>query len=242
MTPKEPEDPRHKTLRDVREALDRSTQKMRLRDLEKKGFRHVKVIKQSDIRALVLEAVDKVLALHSGADAADPEVVRQVQEELSRVMAERQEREDEIVRLREIADLSEQAVAEAQRLEAELSTVLAERDRLSGEVQALRHVVDGREERLEVILAKLASGGGTMDPAAMEKTMAQVAERFAARLSSRLGEDVPVEVGQAALEAIVKDIDRTEVQTNVANLKAKERKTEGVKDALKRLKEMKNKE
>ena len=47
---------------DVRKVIEKSTSKVSLRDLEKKGFRQVKVLRAGDINQLIMKAVQNVLA------------------------------------------------------------------------------------------------------------------------------------------------------------------------------------
>src|SRR5438552_6958645 len=51
-----------KDILDVRNVIEKSTSKVSLRDLEKKGFRKVKVLRAGDINQLIYKAVQTVLA------------------------------------------------------------------------------------------------------------------------------------------------------------------------------------
>src|SRR4051812_4585378 len=51
-----------KEMLDVRKVIEKSTSKVSLRDLEKKGFRNVKVLRAGDINQLIYKAVQTVLA------------------------------------------------------------------------------------------------------------------------------------------------------------------------------------
>ena len=61
-----------KDILDVRKVIERSTSKVSLRDLEKKGFRKVKVLRAGDINQLIYKAVQTVLAKQPGGMQAAP--------------------------------------------------------------------------------------------------------------------------------------------------------------------------
>jgi len=74
---------------DVRKVIEKSTSKVSLRDLEKKGFRQVKVLRAGDINQLISNAVRKVLA-------AQPQGVMS-EDEKKRVMAEARKEVDKSI-------------------------------------------------------------------------------------------------------------------------------------------------
>src|SRR5207244_4121589 len=97
-----------KDILDVRKVIERSTSKVSLRDLEKKGFRKVKVLRAGDINQLIYKAVQTVLAKQPSAMSEG---------ERKQVLAEAQAEYD-----RQTKQL--QALQEAQdRLEEEKSAI-----------------------------------------------------------------------------------------------------------------------
>ena len=78
---------------DVRKVIEKSTSKVSLRDLEKKGFRQVKVLRAGDINQLIFKAVQNVLAKQPrGAGMSDEErqqVIKEARAELDRQLAEK---------------------------------------------------------------------------------------------------------------------------------------------------------
>lgn len=87
-----------KDILDVRKVIERSTSKVSLRDLEKKGFRKVKVLRSNDIDELIRRAVTAVVAREgtSGEDARiSEELIDQSRQELKRLMGAQQAAENE---------------------------------------------------------------------------------------------------------------------------------------------------
>src|SRR5262245_44618958 len=67
----------NKEILDVRKVIERSTSKVSLRDLEKKGFRQVKVLRAGDINQLIYKAVQTVLAKNPAVGGGVSETERQ---------------------------------------------------------------------------------------------------------------------------------------------------------------------
>ncbi|MGE0708113.1 MAG: hypothetical protein AB7N76_17110 [Planctomycetota bacterium] len=78
---------------DVRKVIEKSTSKVSLRDLEKKGFRQVKVLRAGDINQLIFKAVQNVLAKQPrGAGMSEEEreqIVKEARAELDHQLAEK---------------------------------------------------------------------------------------------------------------------------------------------------------
>ena len=71
---------------DVRKVIERSTSKVSLKDLEKKGFRQVKVLRAGDINALIMKAVQNVLAKAPRGGMSDEErqkIMKSARDELN---------------------------------------------------------------------------------------------------------------------------------------------------------------
>ena len=79
---------------DVRKVIERSTSKVSLRDLEKKGFRQVKVLRAGDINQLIFKAVQNVLAksgrLGGMSDAEPKKILADAKAEMNAQLAEKQ--------------------------------------------------------------------------------------------------------------------------------------------------------
>ena len=102
---------------DVRKVIEKSTSKVSLRDLEKKGFRQVKVLRAGDINQLIFKAVQNVLAkTPRGTGLSDAErerIAKEAKAELDQQMAAMREMEAESKRIE----------ADSQRIEAEKEQV-----------------------------------------------------------------------------------------------------------------------
>src|SRR2546430_16003095 len=93
-----------KDILDVRKVIERSTSKVSLRDLEKKGFRKVKVLRAGDINQLIYKAVQTVLAKQPAVGMGESE--RQ------QVLAEaKAEYERQTKQMQELQEASEKAEA-----------------------------------------------------------------------------------------------------------------------------------
>ncbi len=126
-------------LQEVRKIIEKSTSKVSLRDLEKKGFRKVKVLRSNDIDELIRRAVHAVVAREGvggpSSAAQQEEIVQKSKEELRSLMAA------------------------AQAAEAERAELAAEKEALEQQVRELRarqqHVGD-LEGKLKEIQRRLA--------------------------------------------------------------------------------------
>jgi chromosome segregation ATPase len=129
-----------KDILDVRKVIERSTSKVSLRDLEKKGFRKVKVLRAGDINQLIYKAVQTVLAKQpAGLGEAEREQV------LAEAKAEYERQTKQLQELQELQERAEAEKAEAvekaaqieqaqKNLEAKLAqanaTLVAERNKI----------------------------------------------------------------------------------------------------------------
>lgn len=97
---------------DVRKVIEKSTSKVSLRDLEKKGFRQVKVLRAGDINQLIFKAVQNVLA-------KAPRGAAMSEEERQRIVSEaRAEVDQQMAAMREMQTVSQRIEAERAQLEA----------------------------------------------------------------------------------------------------------------------------
>ncbi|MBI4577939.1 MAG: hypothetical protein HY722_16880 [Planctomycetes bacterium] len=167
-------------LRDVKEVIARSTSKVTLKELEKQGFRKVKVLKQNDIHDLIQKAVDAVLAAR-GAGVGDKDREQYIEEskaELKRLMkqaAEAQKRqadlESELRRLQaQKVQMEEERKALARRVEqgkagqdeviAQYEAQITALQRETGEVATVRETNLGLEQQVADLSRRLQEAEG----------------------------------------------------------------------------------
>jgi hypothetical protein len=135
-------------LQEVRKLIEKSTSKVSLRDLEKKGFRKVKVLRSNDIDEMIRRAVGAVLAREGMTEAQSEAIVEKSKEELKNVMAAAQAAEQERA---EIAAEKEELEAQAR----ELRTRLAQRTDLESKLKELQRRLADEEEARQRVEEKL---------------------------------------------------------------------------------------
>src|SRR5947207_1206598 len=123
----DPMDPNE--IQEVRKIIESSTSKVSLRDLEKKGFRKVKVLRSNDIDELIRRAVTAVVARESGEEnpRISEELVERSRLELKQLMAQQQAADRERT---ELIERNEQLEAEVQKLRGQ-GQQRGERDAIS---------------------------------------------------------------------------------------------------------------
>jgi regulator of replication initiation timing len=105
-------------LQEVRKIIESSTSKVSLRDLEKKGFRKVKVLRSNDIDELIRRAVTAVVAREpSDEGRVSEELIQRSKEELKRLMAQTRQIEQERAELIAQNEALEARLREAARLQ-----------------------------------------------------------------------------------------------------------------------------
>lgn len=115
---------------DVRKVIEKSTSKVSLRDLEKKGFRQVKVLRAGDINQLIFKAVQNVLAKQPRSGMTEEErqqIVKEARTELDRqlkekkqIAADKTQIEEAKLRLEaKVNELNQQMANERRQFEAE---------------------------------------------------------------------------------------------------------------------------
>ncbi|MBX3467784.1 MAG: hypothetical protein KF878_12945 [Planctomycetes bacterium] len=134
---------------DVRKVIEKSTSKVSLRDLEKKGFRQVKVLRAGDINQLIFKAVQNVLAKQPrGAGMSEEEreriikearaevdqqmsAMREIQQESQRIEAEKETLQQAHKNLEaKLAEVNRQLAAERQAVLREKQAFLTEKQQL----------------------------------------------------------------------------------------------------------------
>src|ERR1051325_8513504 len=71
---------------DFQQALDAGTKKMDLSDLEKKGFKKVKVLDEKTMEEIIRKAIDRVASNRTGEEKE--KILAETQKELDRLMKE----------------------------------------------------------------------------------------------------------------------------------------------------------
>ena len=180
---------------DVRKAIERNTSKVSLRDLEKKGYRQVKVLRAGDINQLIFKAVQSVLAkAPRGAAMSEEErqqVMREAKAELDQKLAEHRALEARAQQVQEAHHNLELKLAEVNRqLEAEKKSVLAEKAAFQRDKQALmERSLEGQKvaagnyegqlrdlrERLARAEAKAEASNGAVPREEHDRVLAQLA-------------------------------------------------------------------
>src|SRR5688500_12701958 len=132
----------NKEVLDVRKVIEKSTSKVSLRDLEKKGFRQVKVLRAGDINQLIFKAVQNVLAkAPKGAGMSEEErerIVREARADVDAQMAQMREMQSESQRIEEAHKNLEAKLAEVNKqLAAEKAAVQRDRQAFQQERQQL---------------------------------------------------------------------------------------------------------
>lgn len=135
-------------LKQVRQIIERSTSKVSLRDLERKGFRKVKVLRSSDIDRMIRQAVADAIAT-GGEDreqliAQSRAALQKQMAETKRQVAEAKQADEELTRLR-------LAHEEAARHNQELRTRLAEAEERARGSEGLRAQAQTSAARLATL-------------------------------------------------------------------------------------------
>jgi len=129
-------------LQEVRKIIESSTSKVSLRDLEKKGFRKVKVLRSNDIDEMIRRAVTAVVAREqTDGGRISEELIQRSKEELKKLMSQTQQIDQERTEL----------ISQNEALEASLRDAnarLEEARRLQESVKELqRRLADEQESR-----------------------------------------------------------------------------------------------
>ena len=178
-------------LADVRKAIEQGTAKVSLRDLERKGYRQVKVLKAGDIDKLVHQAVLSVLSKKGVLDSSERDKFEgEAKAEYKRRMKERNAFETAKTELEQkVTEQRQKLLAlETQRQETELSVhefeqrIASEKVRLESERNNLQSSFLAEKEKIEREKQSLYERG-----LESQQTLVQNYERQLAELRSRLG-------------------------------------------------------
>src|SRR4051812_34658426 len=139
----------NKEILDVRKVIERSTSKVSLRDLEKKGFRKVKVLRAGDINQLIYKAVQTVLAKQPAVGMGEAER----QQVLAEAKAEYERQTKQIAELQEVSERvegeREQITQAKQNLEKRLAEVNAQLVSERNKILEARKVFEEEKRQLE---------------------------------------------------------------------------------------------
>ena len=147
-----------KQMSDVRAMLEKTTSKVSLRDLEKKGFRKVKVLRAADINQLIYKAVQTVIAKGGPSmGAAEREkIIKESQAEFQKLMKQVQE-----------AQKAEKAAGEAEQ------AALKAREEALSQAEA----VEQKSQQVEQAYANLESKVGQLNAQLQKEREAFEAEK-----------------------------------------------------------------
>lgn len=126
---------------DVRKVIEKSTSKVSLRDLEKKGFRQVKVLRAGDINQLIFKAVQNVLAKQPRGGMSEEErqkIMQEAKADFDRMMADKKEliaKQNQIEQAHQ--NLQGKLAAVNAQLAQEKQAILQERQQFERDKQAL---------------------------------------------------------------------------------------------------------
>ncbi len=236
---------------DIKKAIQESTSEVRVADLQKKGFKQVKVLNKAVVTKLIHEAVDRVIASRS------EEIT---QEERRRIVEQTQSRIEDISRQRSQVEgtLLEQLESARHRiaeLEARANTESVKAK--EAEVEELRRKLADRERQI----SDLQQGGGAASPV-LEGLMMAIVDRFkqeqpvqggnmsqlqasieglADKISrigavGGIGGDLSAADKEVVLERLFARDDQDTMESNVSEVKVKQAKASGVKSTLNKLK------
>ena len=126
---------------DVRRAIEQNTSKVSLRDLEKKGFRQVKVLRAGDINQMIAKAVQNALARQPQGGMSEAErqkIMAEAKAEVDRQLAEKRALQQQSAQIQQAHQNLEVKLAEVNRqLEQEKKAFLAEKAAFQRDRQAL---------------------------------------------------------------------------------------------------------
>ncbi len=147
-------------LRQVRQIIERSTSKVSLRELERKGFRKVKVLRSNDINQLIRQAVTSAIARADMDTAQKEALVRQSKDELKRMMRQAQQTESERAELLEQNQALEAEIRQLQarlREQGEAGEELARLKRELDDANVQRMALESRARTAESKLGELSA-------------------------------------------------------------------------------------
>jgi chromosome segregation ATPase len=194
-----------KDILDVRNVIERSTSKVSLRDLEKKGFRKVKVLRAGDINQLIYKAVQTVLAKQPAGMASDER-----DRILAEAKAEYESQQKQLQELQQQQDKVEEEKAATEARAQQIEQAHKNLERKLAEVNAQLAAERGKmlEEKKQLERDKQSIVEKGFD--AVSKTQAQVADLQSkladaeARLKTAVSEEQYTKLHAEAKERVQK--------------------------------------
>ncbi len=194
-----------KQMRDIQQVIEKSTAKVSLRDLERKGFRNVKVLKANDITELIRQAVNTVVAMQQkalGEGDAD-RILRESQAEFNRLMNEAKAARERETNLEESAK-DAQRRAEAATREAQHEKTERERAETRTKEYSEKLLEERRQVRaLEDEMAQ--RGGGAEAQAEVDRLRRELSQL---QMEKRLLEQIEVPKLRQRTEELEADLRR----------------------------------
>lgn len=252
-----------KNIEDVRRLIEQKTSKVSLRDLERKGFRKVKVLRSNDIDGLIRQAVLSVIGGGELSKDTQDELVDKSRRELKKIMAASQVVEQDRLRLQ---GHNEKLAMEADVLRGQLKQIEMEKrlleelelprlrerlhelegnlktERESGRQLAVQSQTDLKSVLGEVVRDAVANKGlGDIDLkqelARMQQTLVDAVARVGASSDAEISTD-DVEAARLALREIFDREGAADVETNIDKVSLKQTTGRGVKSNLDKLKSL----
>ncbi len=146
----DPMDPNE--IQEVRKIIESSTSKVSLRDLEKKGFRKVKVLRSNDIDDLIRRAVTAVVAREGHDAKISEEIVQRSRQELKSLMGQAQAAERE---RQELINFNETLEGNVKELQRRLADEEETRHRAEARLRAVEREGGGRTEETDALRYKV---------------------------------------------------------------------------------------
>jgi chromosome segregation ATPase len=218
---------------DVRKVIEKSTSKVSLRDLEKKGFRQVKVLRAGDINQLIFKAVQNVLAKSGKTGGMSEEerqkIMREAKAELDRSMAEKRQIQQAHGNLQaKLQEVNASLVKEKQAFEAEKAAFARDKQSLMEKsLEGQRLSATNYEGQLNDLRQRLAAAEGGVS----RDEHAAVRQRFKVQLDDM---EADVERYRAKIRQLEEEnAAETRARGQVSNLQEEVQRLEGVVNRLK---------
>jgi DNA repair exonuclease SbcCD ATPase subunit len=197
----------NKEVLDVRKVIEKSTSKVSLRDLEKKGFRQVKVLRAGDINQLIMKAVQNVMAKGPRGGMSE--------EERQKVLAEAKAEVDaQMAQMRQIQTESQRIEAESQRIEEAHKNLEAKLAEANTQLKQREATIERAKAAFMQEKQQLFERGLEGQQIAEKKYESQLADlqQRLARAEARAEGAVSREEHEAALERVRRELQEMETR------------------------------
>jgi chromosome segregation ATPase len=176
---------------DIQDVIQKSTSQVSLKDLTRKGFKHVKVLNQATIQRLIVEAVDRVIDKRRDEISASErqKVIEESKAEFNTLASKRTKEQAESAKLgaenealRSEAELLRKRVDGAMEVQAERDQALRQQESLESTIETLRGECTGKDKEVARLEARLEERDGADD--ANRCSLNEQVESLRERLSS----------------------------------------------------------